>query len=242
MTPEEREAFFTIHRDLPREGPGEADDVRWAISHLGLSGAVDVFDAACGPGADLVTLAEELPQARIKAVDKTAHFVSAAAARGTAFGPRVHVAEADMAAPEGQFDLIWCAGALYFLGVTEGLRGWRAALSPGGAVAFSEPVLLETPAGADVMAFWEEYPQIGDMATLTRQVEAAGYSVAAHRMIVGDPWEAYYTPMQARIDMLRGQTPDAALTTALDENQREIDLWRAARDRVAYALLIVAPA
>ena len=54
MSPEERAAFFTVHCDLPREGPGEAADVLWALGHLNAGGPLDVMDAACGPGADLI--------------------------------------------------------------------------------------------------------------------------------------------------------------------------------------------
>ncbi|WP_415402687.1 class I SAM-dependent methyltransferase [Tateyamaria sp. SN3-11] len=242
MTPEERDAFFTVHRDLPREGPGEVADVAWVIAQTGISGAVDVFDAACGPGADLETLADSLPEARLLGVEQVSHFVEAAAARVARFGPRVRVELADMAAPEGRYDLIWCAGALYFLGIAEGLRGWRDALKPGGKVAFSEPVLLETPASDAVTAFWEEYPQITDLDGIKAQVADAGYRTLGHRMIVGTPWRDYYDPMQARIDALRKTHPDAALSAALDENQQEIDRWKAAQDQIAYALLIVEPA
>jgi len=241
MTPEQRAAFFTVHRDLPREGPGTPQDVQWALDQLGLTGALDVLDAACGPGADLETLARALPDARITGMEKVQHFVAAARARVAPFGPRVTAIEADMSALDGSYDLIWCAGALYFLGVTEGLQGWRSALNPGGAVAFSEPVLPDTPPGDAVMAFWQEYPQITDLNGIRARVTAAGYNVQAHRMIVGAPWEAYYTPVQARIDMLRGQNPDAALRAALDENQQEIDRWRAAPDQIAYALVIATP-
>ena len=124
--------------------------------------------------------------------------------------------------------------------MTEGLKTWRSALNLGGAVAFSEPVLLGAPSDA-TLAFWEEYPQITDLDGITSRVEAAGYRVQTHRMIVGEPWRAYYTPMQARIDMLRNQEPDGELQAALDENQQEIDRWRAAPEQIAYALLIVKP-
>ena len=241
MTPEQTDAFFLVHRDLHREGPGEPEDVHWALEQLSLSGSLDVLDAACGPGADTLTLAEALPEARITGMEVTTHFVTEASARVAAFAPRVRAIEGDMNSPDGTFDLIWCAGALYFLGVTEGLQDWRKVLKPGGAVAFSEPVLLNTPPSAGVRAFWEEYPQITDLDGIIARVTAAGYTVQAHRMIVGKPWADYYTPMQARIDMLRGQNPDAALIDALDESQREIDLWRAAQDDIAYALLVVTP-
>ncbi|MEL6807632.1 MAG: class I SAM-dependent methyltransferase [Pseudomonadota bacterium] len=242
MTPDQKDAFFRVHRDLHREGPGEPADVLWALDALGLSEPLDVLDAACGPGADMLTLAEALPQARITGMEVTPHFVTEASARVAAFAPRVRAIEGDMSAPEGMYDLIWCAGALYFLGVTEGLQSWRKVLKPGGAVAFSEPVLFSTPPSAGVQAFWEDYPQITDLDGIIARVTAAGYPVQAHRMIVGKPWADYYTPLQDRIQMLRGQNPDAALIAALDENQREIDLWHAAEDQIAYALLIVKPA
>ena len=241
MSWEDPTAFFTLHRDLPREGPGEAADVHWALDTLGHDGPERVLDAACGPGADLAVLAQALPEAQITGIEKVAHFVDAARARVADWAPRVTVRQGDMRDPEGPFDLIWCTGALYFLGVSEGLRGWRDALAPGGAVVFSEPVLLDTPPDADVAAFWEDYPQITDLDGIVARVNAAGFAVQAHRMLIGAPWEAYYAPMQARIDALRSQSPDATLCITLDSHQLEIDRWRAAADRIAYAQLIVTP-
>ncbi|WP_299370013.1 class I SAM-dependent methyltransferase [uncultured Tateyamaria sp.] len=241
MTPSEWQAFLQVHSDLPRQGPGLPEDVAWALDHLDLSGPVRVFDAGCGPADDTVTLARLLPEAQITGVDTTQDFVDQAQPRIAPFDGRVEVRCDDMRfAPEG-CELIWCAGALYFLGVTEGLTTWRPALAPGGHVAFSEPVLLDTPARPEVHAFWEEYPQITDLDGIKALVAAAGYRTHAHRMIVGAPWQAYYDPMQARIDTLRQSPADAALSNALDACQREIDLWRAAMDHVAYALLIVSP-
>ncbi|MEL7261600.1 MAG: class I SAM-dependent methyltransferase [Pseudomonadota bacterium] len=240
MSPEAWEAFLQVHHGLPREGPGAPSDVHWAVESIGLHGPVDVLDAGCGPGADMVSLADALPEARITAVDKTAQFIEMAAERAKPFGSRVQARVGDMRDPGGDYDLIWCAGALYFLGVTEGLQGWRHALKPGGRVVFSEPVLIETPPSAAAKAFWEEYPQITDLQGIEDRVTAAGYNVLAHRMIVGDPWQAYYDPMQARIDTLRMQDNSPAVMAAIAESQTEIDRWRAARDEIAYALLITA--
>ncbi|WP_299200055.1 class I SAM-dependent methyltransferase [uncultured Tateyamaria sp.] len=240
MTPEQWSAFLEVHKDLPREGPGAPEDVHWALDRIGISGSVDVFDAGCATGGDTVTLAQALSEARIRAVDTTEPFVAHAQARLAPFGDRVRVELGSMAEPGGTYDLIWCAGALYFLGVTEGLTLWRDALKPGGHVAFSEPVALR-PLSADAAAFWEEYPQITDLAGIEARVSAAGYRVLDHRMIVGAPWLAYYDPMQARIDHLQATNTDPVIAEAMAECQCEIDLWHAARDEIAYALLIVAP-
>ncbi|WP_299686940.1 class I SAM-dependent methyltransferase [uncultured Tateyamaria sp.] len=241
MTPEEWDAFLQVHHGLPREGPGAPADVQWAVQTIGLHGHVHVLDAGCGPGADMVTLAEGLPEAEITAIDKTGQFIELAQQRAAPFGPRVTAQVGDMAAPDGIYDLIWCAGALYFLGVTDGLRGWHGALNTGGRIAFSHPVLPRTPPSEAVMRFWEEYPEVTDPQGIEDQVTAAGYNVMAHRMIIGAPWQAYYDPMQVRIDTLRDQDTTAAVQAAIAESQTEIDRWRAASDEVAYALLIVAP-
>ncbi len=234
------EAFLTLYTDLAREGPGAAADPAWALSVAATPAQARIVDAGCGSGADTVTLAKERPKARIEAVDKIGHFVAAAKRRTAPFGERVQVRQGDMARLEGPYDLIWCAGAIYFLGVTEGLRAWRSALAPGGAVAFSEPCLLPRPSAA-ARAFWAtEYPQISDVAGIRARVAEAGYRVLGEQMQVGDAWEAFYIPMAKRIATLRpGAT--GALAEALDAAEAEIARWRAAPSEIAYALMVVAP-
>ena len=231
-----REAFFTVHRELPREGPGEAADVHWVLDQI--PKPARVLDAACGPGADTVTLADALPEAAITAIDKMPHFV---AETRTRVPDRVTVREGDAFDVRGPFDIIWCAGAVYFKGVTQALKAWRPALGPNGRVAFSEPLQPGPDAPQAAWDFWAaEYPQSMDRAGLSDQGIAAGFETLGTRLICGRPWEDYYTPMQARIDKLRGTDP--ALTDTLHEHQREIDLWRAARDHVAYLLILTRPA
>lgn len=237
LTPEE--AFLTLYSDLNREGPGAPADLGWALSVAATPSQARIMDAGCGSGADTVTLAKNRPQARVEAMDKIAQFVEAAQKRTAPFGDRVQVCQGDMAQLSGPYDLIWCAGALYFLGVTEGLKTWRPALAPGGVVAFSEPCLLPRPSEA-ARAFWAEYPEISDVAGIRARVQAAGYRVLGEQMQVGDAWEAYYIPMAKRIEKLRPEAK-GALAEALDEAEREIARWRAAPSEIAYALMVVAP-
>ncbi len=237
MTPED--AFFALHRDLPREGPGQAEDVHWALYVAAVAEDARIADLACGPGADTRILAKARPKARIDAIDRVPHFVEAARAAAAPFGPRVTVREGDMARVSGPYDLIWCAGGLYFLGLTEGLRLWRGALAPGGHVAFSEPCLPPRPSDA-ARAFWADYPAISGIEGIGARVGAAGYRVLGERMVIGAAFRDYYEPMVRRIAMLR---PGAAqvLAAVLDEAEAEIARWRAAPNDIAYALLVVAP-
>ena len=124
MTPPE-DAFFTLHRDLPREGPGEPADVAWAANVAGLQPDARIADVGCGPGGDIAALLDAAPRGHVTALDKTAHFIASAR---VAWGddPRVTVLQADMARIMNPHDMIWCAGAVYFLGIDAALKGWRA--------------------------------------------------------------------------------------------------------------------
>lgn len=239
-----RSAFFTVHRDLPREGPGTPQDVHWALDAANTPLAARICDAGCGPGADTGTLAQARPDADIYACDQVPHFVAAARRQCAGFGPRVQVAQASMAELDGRFDLIWCAGAVYFLGITDALNLWRAHLRPGGKVAFSEPVLSISGGSDGERRFWAEYPQATDLPGIEALVVAANFRVVATRRICGAAWQAYYTPMQARLDSLRssGADADPDIRAALDAAQAEIDNWKAAADEIAYQLCVVAPA
>ena len=230
-------AFFTLHRDLPREGPGSAAEVDWVLDRI--PPPARVIDAACGPGADTVTLAERLPGARIAAVDRQAHFIAEARRRCARFGGRVSVDEGDLREPTGPADLIWCMGAAYIVGLEAALAAWRPALAPGGVVAVSEPVLTETPPDPVVAAFWQG-EAVGTAGTLAARVAAAGFRTLDTRLVTGSPWAEYYDPIHARIAALR-PAADPALATVLDETAREIALWRQAPDRIAYLLILAAP-
>jgi SAM-dependent methyltransferase len=239
-------AFWQLHRDLEREGPGTADDVAWALALAGTPGVSRILDIACGPGADSVTMAELRPEATVLAIDKTAHFVAEAARRLAPFGARARSLQADMARPDGPADLIWCAGALYFLGVTEGLRGWKSALAPQGKIAFSEPCFTSSAPSDVARQFWADYPFVSGPEGIASRVDAAGYRVLGHRMVIGQGWADYYGPMQKRIAVLRqavrdGTAPVAGMTQVLDEAELEITQWQTVPDEIAYALFVVEP-
>lgn len=237
MTPDE--AFFALHRDLPREGPGRAEDVHWALYTAAVPEEARICDLACGPGADTRTLAKARPQARITAIDLQPHFVATARALVAPYGGRVEVRQGDMADVAGPCDLIWCAGGLYFLGLTEGLRRWRGTLAPGGHVAFSEPCLPPRPSQA-ARDFWAGYPAISGIEGIRARVAAAGYRIMGERMVIGAAFRDYYEPMARRVALLRPGA-SAELSQVLDAAEAEIGRWRAAPDDIAYALMVVAP-
>lgn len=234
MTP--KEAFFTLHADLPREGPGDDESVAWAMSAAVPESDWFVCDAGCGPGADIPALLTYVPDGNLLAVDLHAPFVARTAER-FADDPRIQTQVGSMADISGPFNLIWCAGALYFLGVETGLRSFRKALTEDGVVVFSEPCLYADRLSEADIAFWGGYSGITDRAGILKQVTMAGYEVIADRKLPDAAWEAYYTPMDARVSMLRDGAPEA-LIPVLDEGEKEAADWRAMKDRVGYHQIV----
>lgn len=237
----DREAFFTVHADLPREGPGETADVAWAADAAGLNPGARILDAACGPGGDIGALLRAAPDARVTATDLHAPFIDAARAR---WGPdtRVTLTVGDMTAPEGPFDFIWCAGAVYFIGIEAALATWRSRLAPGGAIAFSEPCFFTDTPSPGARAFWDgEDAIVGTAAQIATRIAQAGFETLAARPLGPVAWESYYRPMEARVAQLR-PTADAALTRALDAAMAEAQGWRANQSETGYLLSVVRPA
>lgn len=49
--------FFEIHSNLPREGPGDTESTRRALSMMaGLPERPSILDVGCGPGMQIITV------------------------------------------------------------------------------------------------------------------------------------------------------------------------------------------
>lgn len=235
------DAVHTIHDGLPREGPGDRESLDWALAVARPPRNGRVLDAGCGSGADIAGLLAHVPDGRVVAMDCHAPFAARAAAAHAGCA-RVQAVVGDMARPEGRFDLIWSAGAVYFLGVTEALTGWRNHLVPGGRVAFSQIAWRTEAPDAAARAFWRDaYPQMTDRAGVLMQAAAAGYRVLADRFLPDAAWDEFYRPLEVRVAGLRAAgaaSPD--LVQGLDESTREIALWRSHGADYGYLQVVAA--
>ncbi|MGB3247021.1 MAG: class I SAM-dependent methyltransferase [Sulfitobacter sp.] len=233
------QAFFTLHRDLPREGPGEAADVAWAAALVGLKDTAKMADVACGPGGDIAALLKAVPQGHVTALDKTAHFVQQARAVWSG-DERTTILKADMAAIANTYDFIWCAGAVYFLGIEPALKSWRKSLRPGGVIAFSEPCWFTDAPSQGARLPWADYPAMTNADGIATQIDAAGYEVLGTRKLADQAWENYFTPIDQRIESVRAGA-DGPLTQVLDEAAAEAASWRRHRGESGYLLTVVRP-
>ncbi len=232
------EALIALHEGLPRAGPGLAEDVAWAahVSRLRPDGRV--CDAGCGTGGDLAALRRAVPQGRVDGIERSA--VLAATARDRAADdPAITVIEGDMARIGGPYDLIWSAGAVYFLGIEGALGLWRRALAPEGAVVFSHPTLWDVHAAQAARDFWGGY-DVETEADHRARIAAAGYGVIDTKRVTETGWLGYYGPLLARCDALEeGAGPD--LAAAIADTRAEAAAWREVSGETGYLLLAVRP-
>ena len=239
--------FYELFSGLPRQGPGTAACTRRALALVPDVGpATRVLDVGCGTGAQTLVLAESSP-ARIVAVDNHPPFVDELNRRAQEQGlaDRLEARVADMRRldfAEGSFDLIWCEGAIYNVGVETGLGDWRRLLRPGGHVAFTEACWRKPEPPAACAAFWEqEYPAIRETAALLDAVDACGYETVGHFPLPASAWwDDYYRPLQDNVTAFRKRYRDAPDAQELaDQCQNEIDIWHAYSEFYGYEFLVL---
>lgn len=231
-------AFFELHRGLPREAPGDAESLAWALEVARTPRRARILDAGCGPGADLAVLRELRPGAALVGMDLHEPFIE----RVRADVPEAEAVVGDMLAPAGSFDLIWSAGAAYGPGVRRALAAWAGHLRPGGAVAFSDCLWRNPRPAPQARAFWDrDYPGMCDLPGHLSRLEATGWRVRGARWLGEAAWAAYYGPLSDRVAELRPGA-DAELAAVLDATQAEIDLWRDHGGDYGYYLTVAVPA
>jgi SAM-dependent methyltransferase len=235
-------AFFTVHSQLPREGPGCDADVAWACAAAHVKADARILDAGCGPGADIAALLMHAPEGHVLGVEKHAPFIEQAR-RLHGHDARVTLEIGDMADVDGSFDFIWCAGALYFLGIEAGLQTLGDSLAPGGAIAFSHLVYtVDTPEPELQRALALEMPDVAGIAVLKGRIEEAGFTVLDQRVLPDVSWAAYYDPMRARLARLQNAAEeDDDLRAAIDEHTAEIALYDRFGTEFGYVLSVVQP-
>lgn len=245
--------LYHLHDGLPRQAPGSDASTREALRRLPRAKVPRrVLDIGCGPGRSALVLAAARSVAHVTGIDLHQpyldHLTAAAAARG--LGERITARRMSMAkmrfAP-ASFDLIWCEGAAYFLGIRESLEAWRPLLAPDGCAAFTELCWLVPPSKrpAEAVDYWAHaYPAMGSSRDHQATARAAGYRViGSFALPERDWWDEYLTPLEARMEHL---APEAArsrtLAALIADSRRAIALYRRHARSFGYVFHLVSRA
>ena len=209
------EIFMEIQRGLPRQGPGNDDATRYALSFCAdLPDSPAVLDIGCGPGMQSLVLADAL-RGSIAAVDLHQEYLDELEHRAAVRGLREYVTPIleDMSnlpfAPES-FDLVWSEGAAYIMGVENALREWKKFLGPNGYIVYSELLwLTDSPPVEAKQFFDQEYPAMSNIEHNKEMIKQTGYCLVQNFTLEDEAWwDNYYSPLEAKLSALRAKYQD----------------------------------
>lgn len=229
------ELFFKIYEGLDREGPGSYEMTERAYNLCaGLPDKPEILELGCGSGGATIPLAQ-ISGGVVTATEIYPPFLDVLVARAKKAGvaDRIIAAIMDMgdirAEPES-FDLVWCEGAAYILGVDQALNQWKRHLKPGGCLCLTDAVWRMDPddAPADLRTFWAKgYPAMRTAEANNAAARAEGYEVLGNFTIDATCWDAFYDDVERRlaeIEPLYGTDPDGR--AIIHMTRVEIDLYR----------------
>lgn len=219
------ELFFKIYEGLDREGPGSFEMTKRAFDMCeGLPEKPEILELGAGSGgATLALLQMGEPIVTATEIHQPFLDVMIERAKAAKVEDRLIAAVMDMgeiqAEPES-FDLIWCEGAAYIMGVDKALVYWKQFLKPGGCLVFSDAVWLSPEirdnAPAPLKKFWAEgYPVMRTAEENVAAAESFGYTSLGNFTIDDQCWDDFYADVDRRIDEIEPLYGD-------DENGRAI--------------------
>ncbi len=241
------EIFFEIHKDLPREGPGNNESTKKAFEFLKqLPSNPRILDIGCGPGMQTIQLAK-MTDCKIIALDTHQPFLDGLNQRAKSEGVQdgietVNNSMFSMDFEDNFFDLIWSEAAIYIFGFKKGLKEWRRFLKGKGYFVISELSWLKQNPPEEVKGFWNKYyPSIKLIEKNIRIIKNLGYNFLYNFIIPESGWwDEYYTPLENRIAFLRKKYQgNIEANKALDQELEEIFLYKKYSKYYGYVFYII---
>lgn len=148
--------FETIFAELSYLGPTSEQDTLRALTHFQLiKGAL--LDIGCGKGASALTLAKnsqftitalDNDEHNLKFIDQQAKYLAIENLPKTLCANMTH-----MPFSSQTFDILWCEGSAYIMGIEQALTQWRDLIKPNGYLVFSDLIWLTDTPQHDVIQY-----------------------------------------------------------------------------------------
>ncbi|MEG0794138.1 MAG: class I SAM-dependent methyltransferase [Lachnospiraceae bacterium] len=202
--------FFEAFRNMPRLGPGSEKSTLKALEAVPKDRELRILDVGCGVGTHTFQIAQQLPKAKITAIDIVPDYVDTlnSLAKTLNLTDRVKgicMSMFEMTFESESFDVIWAEGAIYIAGFTEGLSDWKRFLKPNGLLICSEISWLVSNPSQEVRSFWEAgYSEMATLETKLTQAEAFGYKNLSHFISPKEDWtDNYYIPLSENLNQMK---------------------------------------
>ena len=135
------------------------------------------------------------------------------------------------------FDLIWSEGSAYIMGVENALTTWKSFLKEDGVLVLSDAVWSVDNPDKETLAFWQhEYPDMTTVEVRIKQAEAAGYELIDTFSLSEEAWQAYYRPLEARLNELKDELCGSSVFADIE---REIAIFHQRSGEYDYQMFIL---
>lgn len=238
--------FFEIFEQLSRLAPGDDFYSLKALSLVELPDhKLQVLDLGCGTGIHSMMLLKQL-DAHIFSVDIHKPFIDN-------FQKHVQfknlqdsftLINSDMAQldlPKASFDLIWSEGALYNVGISNGLKICRQLLKDKGYMVFSDMNWLTPNRPTQAVEFWnKEYPQMTTVDKTIELIKENGFKFEEYlRLPIPAHTENYYRPLSDVLKKYHTEKLTSEQQQIIDEIQLEIDIYKKYKGNFGYVFYII---
>jgi ubiquinone/menaquinone biosynthesis C-methylase UbiE len=243
------EIFFEIHKDIPREGPGDNKSTRKAFKMLKkLPKNSKILDVGCGPGMQTIELAKNT-DGIIYALDNHDKFLDHLKnkAKKENLDNKIQMISGSMFTLDKYFkkeelDLIWAEGSIYIIGFKEGIENWKPFLKKGGYLVASEISWLKDNIPKEIKEYWGfEYPNMKNIENNLDVIKKCGYKIIDHFTIPESSWfDNYYDPLEERVSNLyKINKGNKEWEEAINMQIEEIEMYRKYSEYYGYVFYIM---
>lgn len=242
--------FELIFDGLTRLGPGTETDSLAALKATLLntkslkadpSKSGELLEIGCGKGVATRVLAQHCEFA-ITALDNDQSSLDCLQQNlhGLSQDRRVVTVCASMTElpfQQHQFDVIWCEGGAYIMGVEQAFKDWQPFIKDHGYLVISDLVWSTDTPSNELLDFWQQaYPDMVTAKQRIAQARLAGYELIDSFPLSEQAWSDYYQPLQARIDELAPLMPNSK---ALTDVKTELEIAAKRQGQFDYQMLIL---